>query len=162
LTPPHIVLASIIVAILAAGGGYWFARTQRAALIAPIPGRWIEPDDGTFDAADVALAEDVDAQLANRTDAGVVAWPELVRRNNMRGTALRDIASEVGAAQLLVVLARDVARRTRVNVFLIDEPAGRKRLALSYDGPPLATEQQRRSLAARIALDLHLRAAIGD
>lgn len=110
------------------------------------------PEDGTLD-ADVALAEDVDAQLANRA-VGVVAWPELLRHSNMRGTALRDVASSVGAAQLLVVMVHDIAGGKRVNVFLIDEPVGRKRLALSYDNPPLATETERRALAARIAGDL--------
>ncbi len=72
----------------------------------------------------------------------------------MHGTALRDVASEVGAAQLLVVMVRDAAAGKRVNVFLIDEPAGRKRLALRYDNPPIATDAERSALAARIARDL--------
>jgi AcrR family transcriptional regulator len=148
------VLAALaLVLILAAGGAYWLMRAQPLALIAPIPGRWIEPNDGTLDAADAALAEGVDAQLANRA-VGVVAWPELLRRNDIHGTPLRDVASEVGATQLLVVMVRDVAGGKRVNVFLIDEPAGRKRLALTYDNPPLATEAEQRSLATRIANDL--------
>jgi hypothetical protein len=150
-----VVAAFALVLVLAAGGAYWLVlRPERVALIAPIPGRWIEANDGTLDAADVALTEDVDAQLANRPAVAVVAWPELLRRNNMRGTALRDIASEVGAAQLLVVMVRDVVPGKRVNVFLIDEPAGRKRLALRYDDPPLATDGERSALAARIARDL--------
>ena len=148
-----VVAALALVLLFAAGGAYWLVRAQRVALIAPIPGRWIEPDDGTLDAADIALTEDVDAQLANRA-VGVVAWPELLRHSNMRGAALRDVASSVGAAQLLVVMVHDIARVKRVNVFLIAEPAGRKRLALTYDNPPLATETDRRALAARIAGDL--------
>jgi TolB-like protein len=151
----RMVLACLaVVLIFAAGGAYWMLRAKPVALIAPIPGRWIQTDDGTLNAVDAALAEDVDAQLANRPAVGVVAWPELVRRKNMRGTPLRDVASEVGAAQLLVLMVRDVANGKRVNVFLIDEPAGRKRLALTYDDPPLATEAQQRALATRIADDL--------
>jgi hypothetical protein len=148
-----VVAALALVLVFAAGGTYWLMGAQPVALIAPIPGRWIEANDGTLDAADVALAEDVDAQLADRA-VGVVAWPELLRRSNLRGTPLRDVASGVGAAQLLVVMVHDGAPGKRVNVFLIDEPAGRKRLALTYENLPLATEAERSALAARIAGDL--------
>jgi hypothetical protein len=123
-------------------------------MIAPIPVRWIQPDDGTLDAADVALAEDLDAQLANQPAAEVVAWPEIVRQKSMLGTPLRDVASALGAAQLLVVLVRDLHPGKRVSVFLVDEPAGRKRLALTYTDPPLSTEDARNALAARITRDL--------
>jgi TolB-like protein len=151
----QMVFACLALALIfAAAGAYWMLRSKPIALIAPIPGRWIQTNDGTLNPVDAALAEDVDAQLANRPAVGVVAWPELARQKNMRGTPLRDVASEVGAAQLLVLMVRDVANGERVNVFLIDEPAGRKRLALTYDDPPLSTEAQQRALAARIANDL--------
>jgi hypothetical protein len=127
---------------------------QRPVMMAPVPVRWIEPDDGTLDPIDVALAQDVDAQLANRPTAAVVAWPEIARRSDMRGVALRDVAAALGASQLLVVAVRDLHNERLVRIFLIDEPAGRKRLALTYSNPPLQTESSRDALAARIALDV--------
>jgi hypothetical protein len=47
-----------------------------------------------------------------------------------------------------------MGKTERTNVFLIDEPDGRKRLALTYVNPPLATDEERDALAARIARDL--------
>ncbi len=45
----HVAVALALVFVFIACGGYWLIlRPERVALIAPIPGRWIEPNDGTL------------------------------------------------------------------------------------------------------------------
>jgi hypothetical protein len=104
----------------------------------------------------VALAEAVDAALANQGAPSVVAWPEIVRHQNMRDTPLRNVAAELGAKQLLLISVRDLPGTKNVAVFLIDEPSGRKRLALSYSDPVVSAATQT-ALATRIAHDLESR-----
>jgi hypothetical protein len=152
---PRWIAAAIAGAFLAGAAlsGFALTRPVAAAMIAPIPVRWIEVNDGTLDSVDVPLAEAVDAALANQAAASVVAWPEILRHQNMRETPLRDVATELGARQLLLISVRDLPGTKDIRVFLIDEPAGRKRLALSYSDPMLS-EVTQNALAARIAHDL--------
>jgi hypothetical protein len=140
----------------AAVAGYALSRPGAATMVAPIPARWIEVNDGTLDPVDVALAEAVDAALANQGAPSVVAWPEIVRHQNMRDTPLRNVAAELGAKQLLLISVRDLPGTKNVAVFLIDEPSGRKRLALSYSDPVVSAATQT-ALATRIAHDLESR-----
>lgn len=141
-----------------------FVTTMGAALIlrhpantpvlAPIPASWIQPDRGTLDTVDVTLAEDVDAELANQPHTRVVAWPEIVRNRVMRLLALNEFASLLGADQLVIILARNEVDGNLLRVFVVEEPAGLKRLALTYVHPALSTPEEQRTMAARIARDL--------
>lgn len=140
--------------LVAALVGFVAGRPPKSPVVAPVPMTWIEPDDGTLATVDVALAEDVDADLANHPDARVVAWPEIVRHKSLRFLALRDFASELDANRLLLILVHDQGSSKIVRVFAMDEPSGRKRLALTYAQPKIATFAQQNALAARLALDL--------
>lgn len=140
--------------VLATALGVWRAGRQPAEIVAaPIPISWIEPNDATLDRVDVALAEDLTADLAN-SGAGVIAWPEIVRKKSLRLLGLSDFALQLGANRLLVVVVRSLGPSRVVRVFVIDEPSGRKRLALNYDRPPMGTFEEQNALAARITRDL--------
>jgi hypothetical protein len=156
-TPRRWWLAGAAAIAVVAAGIFLASRQPAAVVVAPIPTSWIEPNDGTLETVDVALAENLDADLANQRDAHVVAWPEIVRKKSLRLSALRDFASGLSADRLLLILVRDQGSSKLVRVFAVDEPAGRKRLALSYQTPSLSTFAQQSALAARIALDVRSR-----
>lgn len=127
-----------------------------APMSAPIPATWIEPSDGTLDRVDVALAEAVDEGLANQPGSHVVAWPEIVQRSKVRGADLRDVAAQLQAQQLVMIMVRDEGSVRRINVFAIDEPQGRKRLALTYYADAsLGTTAVQATYANRIVRDLN-------
>jgi hypothetical protein len=158
--PPAVWIVGVAAAVttVALLVGYAFLRPSPSAMIAPVPARWIEPNDGTLDAADVGLAEAVDAELTNQTHMRVVAWPEIARRQDLRGVPLRDVASQLGAAKLLVIVVRDLGAERRVSAFVIEEPTGRKNLALNYyTDTPLTTFAEQDALALRMARDLTAR-----
>lgn len=57
--PTALVLTAAIAVFIA-------GRPMPPPVLAPIPTTWMQPNDGTLDATDVELAEDVDAELANQ------------------------------------------------------------------------------------------------
>ncbi len=120
--------ASIAVIVI----GLAVAWLEQQPMTAPLPATWIEANDGTMDAVDVALAENVDEDLANQSGSRVLAWPIIARHADYRGMQLRDLASRLHAPQLLVIMVRDQGSVRRIDVFAIEEPQGRKRLALTY------------------------------
>lgn len=149
------IVATAIVAVVVLGAALFLV--QRAAtppMIAPIPTTWIQPNDGTLDALDVALAQDVDAQLANDPRERVLAWPAIAQVHTS-GLDLTHLAARLGAQQLLLVLVRDEGAARRINVFLVDEPQNRKHLALTYYADAsLAGSAVRDQYAKRIAHDV--------
>jgi hypothetical protein len=151
----RLIVATAIVAVVVLAAALFFV--QRAAtppMIAPIPTTWIQPNDGTLDALDVALAQDVDAQLANDPRERVLAWPAIAQVHTS-GLDLTQLAARLGAQQLLLVLVRDEGAARRINVFLVDEPQNRKRLALTYYADAsLADSAVRDQYAKRIAHDV--------
>jgi hypothetical protein len=141
------------VALIATIGAFVASGPPSPVVLAPIPTTWIEPNDGSLEQVDVALAEDLDAFLANQPAKHVIAWPEIVRKKSLRFLGLRDFASQLGANRLLLILVRDQGSSKLVRVFAVDEPTGRKSLALTYTVPSLSTFAQQNALAARIAAD---------
>jgi hypothetical protein len=143
-------LAVAVVIVVAA-----FNIFRPPPMLAPVPGTWIQPnDDGTLDTVDVALAEDVDADLANDPHERVLAWPAIAQK---RPSSLRlsQFAASLGAQQLLLVMVRDEDTTRRINVFVVDEPSDRKRLALTYYADASITDPAvRNQYAKRIARDL--------
>lgn len=128
----------------------------QAPMTAPIPATWIQRNDGTMDAVDVALAENVDEELANHSGSRALAWPIIARRSEYRGMDLRDVASQLQAPQLLIIMVRDQGEMRRISVFAIEEPQGRKRLALTYYADSsLATAAVQTTYASRIVRDLN-------
>jgi TolB-like protein len=138
----------IVLAVIA------FVLLRPAPTIATVPGTWIQPNDGTLDTVDAALAEDIDAQLANNPHERVVAWPAIAQQHGSL-RSLSQLASALGAQQLLLVMVRNEGAIRRINVFLVDEPQNRKRLALTYYADAsLAESVVRDQYAKRIARDL--------
>jgi hypothetical protein len=146
------VIMSVAVVVTA------FSFAQRAAappLIAPIPETWIQPNDGTLDTTDAALAEDVDAQLAGNPRVRVVAWPQIAQDRPASYVELSQLAVTLHATELLVLLVRDQGSTRRVSAFLVEEPSGRKRLALTYYADASLTQFAiENQYAQRIARDL--------
>jgi hypothetical protein len=129
------------------------SRRSEPALIAPLPASWVQENVGDLDASDAALAEAVDEHMANRPGFAVVAWPEILQRKSRLGVPFADIAAQLHAGTLLLVLVRDDGPARRADVFVIEEPSGRKRLALRYPDASL-TPYAQDALAARIVADL--------
>ncbi len=157
--PWGLASAAAGVVLVVAAGVFLATRPVAPVVVAPIPTTWIEPNDGTLETVDVALAQNLDADLANQPGMHVVAWPEIVRKKSLRLSALREFASGLEANRLLLVLVRDEGSSKLVRVFAVDEPAGRKRLALTYETRSLHTFAEQSALAARIALDMRSRIA---
>jgi hypothetical protein len=145
------IIASAL-AVVATGVAYLALHPASPSMIATIPESWIQSNDGTLDASDVTLAQAVDARLANDPAVSVVAWPEIARRQNMRAQPLADLARDLHASRLLVILVRNLGATRNAMVFLIDEPTGRKRLALSYPDVAAGGDAQN-ELAARMVRD---------
>ncbi len=147
--------AFAVVVILAFIAVVAVPRLMPAPMVAPIAATSIQPNDRTLDSLDVALAQAVDEDLANQPGSRVIAWPEIARRPDMRGSELRDVAARLGAPRLLLIMVRDIGEIRRINVFAIDEPEGRKRLALTYYADvSLADFAVQETYAKRIVRDL--------
>lgn len=130
-------------------------RLLPAPMTASIPATWIQPNDGTMDGVDVALAETVDEVMANQSGSRVVAWPTIAQHPNLRGTDLRDVAAHLHASRLVLIMVHDEASTRRISVFAIDEPEDRKRLALTYYADAsLADFAVQSTYAQRIVRDL--------
>jgi hypothetical protein len=126
-----------------------------APMTASIPATWIQPNDGTMDGVDVALAENVDEDLANQSGSRVVAWPTIAQHPNQRDGDLRDLAARLHATRLDIIMVHDEGSVRRISVFAIDEPEDRKRLALTYYADPsISGHAVQSTYASRIARDL--------
>ncbi|HEX8806752.1 MAG TPA: hypothetical protein VF741_07370 [Candidatus Aquilonibacter sp.] len=145
-------VAALGVLVILAVVAYLLPRTTPT--IAPVPDTAIQANDGTLDAIDVALAEDIDAHLANDRHFRVVAWPTIAQFHDP-GIRLPQVAAKLGAQRLLITIVRDEGTTRRINVFVIDEPEDLKRLALTYYADAsLDQPAVRDRYAARIARDL--------
>lgn len=149
-----VAVAIALIFLIAVTAVVIVVRPRTPPMVAPIPGTWIEPSDKTLDSVDAALGEAIDVQLADRSAAHVVAWPEIVRHQNMGSDPLRAVARSLGASRLLVIFVRDQGYGKRVRIFIVDEPRGEKRLALTYADPALSTPAAQDALARRVVDDL--------
>ncbi|HTZ56149.1 MAG TPA: hypothetical protein VMB20_13915 [Candidatus Acidoferrum sp.] len=132
LDTPWIAATAILAVAVVATAFSLVRHTTVPPMIAAIPETWIQANDGTLDAADAALAEDVDVQLASDPRVRVVAWPEIAHDRPASYVELSRLAAMLHATQLLVVLVRDLGSTRRISAFVVEEPQGRKRLALTY------------------------------
>jgi hypothetical protein len=159
--PTHnwwIAAAVAVVAAAIAIGVATIPHVLPAPMTASIPATWVQPNDGTMDNVDVALAENVDEGLANQSGSRVVAWPTIAQHTNLRTTDLRDVAAHLHASRLIIIMVRDEASTRRISVFAIDEPEDRKRLALTYYADAsLADLAVQSTYAYRIVRDLTTR-----
>lgn len=142
------VAAIVIAAVVAAG-----ALRQPQPMLAVIPARWIEPNPGDLNASDVSLAEAVDAELANRGKARVLAWPLIVQHQHDR-KPLQELASALGAGKIVLIIVRDVPSSKRVTAFLMDAQTGQKLRAADYFTRNISTYDAQHALAGQIASDL--------
>jgi hypothetical protein len=129
---PDWIVGIVIAAAALAIAATTIPRLITAPMTAPIPASWVELNDGTLDGVDVALAADVDAGLANRPGSHVVAWPVIAQKPSYRGVLLRDVAAQLHAPRLVLITVRDDGPARYIRVFVIQEPEGSKRLALTY------------------------------
>jgi len=148
---PWLVAAAGTIAIASTAFLFLRPATVKPEL-APVPLQWIESGDSTLEPSAVPLAEAIDAALANEPSQFAVAWPTISREP--RGESLQRFAAGVSASELVAIVVRREAGTDRVVVFLIDEPADRKRLARTYFDAALSSPEELSRLAARIAKDL--------
>jgi len=148
-------IAAVVGALILAGAAVaWLAlRSPGRNLVAVVPARWIEPNPGDLDAADTGLAEAVDSELANRQIAPVLAWPIILQYQNQRKPLLQ-LAGEMGAGKMLIVVVRREAPSKRITVFLLDSFTGQKMRASTYLRSDISTPASQRALARQIAADL--------
>jgi TolB-like protein len=144
--PGALVLAAVILA------AYRFWPSVRPHTVAVLPVRWISDANG-LDETDAAIAEAVDAELANRDIAQVIAWPVMLRYQTAHRSS-DPIAAELGASTLIVIAVRDADRGKLVSAFLMDPASGRKRRVNSYTRDDVSTLAAQRSVARQIAGDL--------
>lgn len=148
------IAGGAVVCIAAIVAGITIARLVAPPVIAPVPDTAIAVNDGTLDGVDVALAEAIDAHLANDPRRRVVAWPTIAQLH-APGLDLTQVAAKLGARELLVIIVHNEGSIRRINVFAIDEPQNLKRLAFTYYADrSLDRADVRDRYAARIARDL--------
>lgn len=148
------ILASVaLLAAIAAGTYLWrhFAR-DLTGLVAVIPAGWVWTERDEQPAAAEAVAEAVAAELANGGAVSVVAWPAMVR---FRGTGKspRQIASEAGASQALIVSVRKDGPN-RLTAFLFDANTDRKLWVGDYFPRDLSSIEGRREAALTLAREM--------
>ena len=153
---PWWVIGGLVLVALAVVATIAIPRLLQPPMVAPIPATWLAWNDGRLDGIDVALAQAVDEALANQPGSRVVAWPVIAQYRRARDTNLPDIASQFHAGQLLVIMVRDDGALRRISVFDVEEPQGRKRLALTYYADTsLDTTAVQATYANRIVRDLN-------
>ena len=144
--PAAIVLIAVMLA------AYRFGPSLRPQTVAVLPVRWISDAYG-LDETDAGIAEAVDAELANRDIARVIAWPVMLRYQTAHRSS-QSIAADVGASALVVIAVRDADRGKLVSAFLMDAGSGRKRRVQSYTLDDVSTLAAQRAVAHQIAGDL--------
>jgi len=152
--------AALAIVIAAVALYFGFRSSKDNGMVAAIPARWaaipvrwVEPNPGDLNAADVDLAEAVNSELANRQAARVLAWPLILQYQNQR-KPLRELARDMGVGKLLVIIVRDVPPSKRVTVFLIDASTGRKIHTNDYLRRDLSSLASQQALARQIASDV--------
>ncbi|MDB5072668.1 MAG: repeat-containing protein [Candidatus Eremiobacteraeota bacterium] len=144
--PGAIVLAALILA------AYRFGPWARPQTVAVLPVQWISDASG-LDKTDAGIAEAVDAELANRDIARVIAWPVMLRYQTAHRSS-DSIAAELGASTLIMIAVRDADRGKLVSAFLMEPASGRKRRVNSYTVDDVSTLAAQRSVAHQIVGDL--------
>ena len=154
LTQRTVLLAVAAAAILIGAAVLLLAlRRPNPAVVAVVPAGWLEGDRNDLDSSDSGLAEALDAELANRHIARVLAWPVLQDHRNPRKPLLQ-FASEVDAGKVVLVVVRSEPPSKRVNIFLVDRLSGQKLFAHVYSPRELSSVQSQQALARQIATDL--------
>lgn len=119
--------------------------------VAVMPARWLwRSDDFPAILHDEDLAERIAANLANRHDARVIAWPSLQR---FRGRKIsgQDVANELNISTILMVAVRIEADGFRVTAFLIDPKLDRKLRVSEMRNVALQTAADREKAATELA-----------
>lgn len=142
-----VVLAGVIVAALLVRN-----TTPPGPKLAIIPARWIWQNQG-FPAItyDEEIAELTAAELANRNRSNLVAWPLLQK---YRRSEMRDIAAGLNLDRAVIVAVRVEAGGFRVTSYLMDPKRDRKLNVVDLQSQPLATLEDRRKVAQRLATEL--------
>lgn len=150
-----IALTVVVLLALAFVATYAFraASGNRAALVAVLPVQWVWREDPGQDPSAIGLAEALDAEIANRNLARVVAWPVAAQqRDALR--SLADVPNRLGASRVIGVGVRQVDRGESVTIFLVDAISGQKLRADEYFAKNIRSYWIQKQLARRIADDL--------
>lgn len=140
------ILGSIVLAAI-------FLRPKQADAntIAVIPARWIwKAENFPSIAYDVDLAERIAAELANRHQLPMVAWPAMQRFREGNWTSGK-IAAELGASRSLIISVREDLEGHRVTAFLVSASTDRKIHVEDQSNQNLTTAEDRQALAKKIA-----------
>jgi hypothetical protein len=114
-------ISGLALLLAATALGYRLLRPSTSEIVAVAPSGWLwgEPADAT--ALEENLAERISIELANQRAARVVGWPLMLRYRTGR-QEFRQIAAEVGAAQMLLIQEKE----SGVAVFLLEGASGTK------------------------------------
>lgn len=123
-------------------------------MVAVVPAQWLWPRDIGVSASSITLSESLDAELANRNLASVVAWPIVTERHGAFRN-LQDAAARLGAAKIVAVSVRRTGADDAIAVFLIDPATGQKLRAQQYFVRDASSGWVLGGMAAAIAEDLH-------
>ena len=128
------------------------AAGRQPQLAAVLPAQWVYSDHTDTDPLAIPLSEALTIDLANGHAVPVLAWP-VVAQKPQPGRPLRELASNLGASRMVIVIARNVDGLDLVTVFDVDPRTGRKIRALQYR-TPIISFAEREHLAQRMARDL--------
>ncbi|HLI97805.1 MAG TPA: hypothetical protein VKT72_17180 [Candidatus Baltobacteraceae bacterium] len=133
---------------------YRSVSTEQPSALAVLPAQWIWRNEQGLDSSAIGLSEALDAEIANRNLARVIAWPIAAARHGaLRSTA--NAASQLGASRLLAVSVRPLDGGELITIFLIDSKSGEKLRAEHYFIRDVSSYWVQTKMAQRIAGDLH-------
>lgn len=153
----HATRVAIALVVLGAAilGAFRLLQPHVHELLLVVPARWVQPDSAGLNRLDESLAEAVTGELANRGAARVIGWP-LVTPYRTQGKQVLQVAAELAAAKVLLVMVRDAGGKdagARVNLFLLDGVTGQKEWYAEYRPQDAALPGTQHQLAQQIAED---------
>ena len=159
LWPPHrrtiFAAATLMLLVLGLVGAFAYRRASGGpSMLAVLPAQWLWRNDRGQDPAAIGLSEALDAELANRNFARVVAWPIIVAHHDALGST-GEVANRFGASKLIAVSTRRLGTGELIAIFLISSKSGEKLRAEHYFIKNARSYWVQTELAAQIAGDLH-------
>jgi TolB-like protein len=156
--PPLWRISAILIALVALGllaaYAYRSVSPARTSMVEVVPAQWLWPTEQGQDSSAIGLSEALDAQIADRGFARVVAWPIVAAHHNSL-RSMGDTADRFAASQVIAVSTRRLDGGDLIAVFLIDVKSGEKLRAEHYFIRNAASYWIQKQLAARIADDQH-------
>jgi TolB-like protein len=154
----RILFATTVLALFVLGllGAYAYRSVAltKPRMLAVLPAQWLSGNDEGQDASAIVLSEALDAEIANRNFARVIAWP-IVAAHHDGLRSVGDVANRFGASKIIAVSIRRAGTGELITIFLIDSTSGEKLRAAHYFVKSAASYWMQTEMATRIANDLH-------